>query len=340
MVVTIKDVAKKAGVAPSTVSRVLKNHSSISQETKEKVRLVMKELGYVPNLAAQTLVQGATNAVGVVFPPSVSKERGYEPFFMEILTAINKESAKQNQTVAIATGDSQEELLESVKYMYQQRRVDGFLLLYTRANDLVRDYLMKEKIPYVIVGTPSKFQNETSYVDNDNQTMGQDATEFLLSKGHENILFVTQQLEDEVVLDRFFGYQRALRQANLRNFDILQLDLKIPSLVENFMNQLENDKPTAIIVMGDILALRILSFLQMYGLSVPDDISIISFNDSVFASLIHPYFTSFKIHVEDLGKYALKRLLDNIKGTDELATKVIVPHILVSRESVLDISKK
>lgn len=181
--VTIKDVAAKAGVNPSTVSRVLKDNKSISQKTKDKVRQAMAELGYVPNVAAQMLASGLTYNIGLIFPPLLTPDRLSEPFFMQILSTITSEAKLHDFTVSIATGMTVDELEEQVKLMYRQKRVDGFIVLYSDPEDPVRRYLMDNKVPFVIVGAPEGYENDITYIDNDNQLMGRRAVEYLYEKG-------------------------------------------------------------------------------------------------------------------------------------------------------------
>lgn len=119
MTVTIKDVAKLAGVNASTVSRAIHDSKAISDKTKEKVKKAMLELGYSRNAAAQTLASGKAGAIGVVFPPIENKSE--QPFFMKILTAINEAARQNNITVSIASGHSNAELLSQVKVMYQEK---------------------------------------------------------------------------------------------------------------------------------------------------------------------------------------------------------------------------
>ena len=128
MAVTIKDVARRAGVNPSTVSRAIHNHSAISEKTKERVRKAMADLDYSRNSAAQMLASGKSGAIGVIFPPIENKSE--QPFFMKILTAINEEAHQNKITVSIASGHTIEELLSQVRVMYQEKRVDGFIVLY------------------------------------------------------------------------------------------------------------------------------------------------------------------------------------------------------------------
>ena len=135
--VTIKDVAAKAGVNPSTVSRVLKDNKSISQKTKDKVRQAMAELGYVPNVAAQMLASGLTYNIGLIFPPLLTPDRLSEPFFMQILSTITSEAKLHDFTVSIATGMTVDELEEQVKLMYRQnwisdKKIFHFLTFWLR----------------------------------------------------------------------------------------------------------------------------------------------------------------------------------------------------------------
>ncbi len=140
---TIKDIARRAGVIPSTVNRTLKDNPSISKETKAKVRAAMDELGYVPNSAAQMLATGLTHSLGVVLPPLTDRENISQPFYMEIITAINEEASSNSQVVSIATDALLEELVKQVELMYRQKRADGFIILYSETNDPVKDYLLK-----------------------------------------------------------------------------------------------------------------------------------------------------------------------------------------------------
>ena len=135
---TIKDVAKKAGVSPSTVSRTLKDNPAISEETKVKVRAAMEELGYVPNSAAQMLATGLTHSLGVVLPPLTDRENISQPFYMEILTAINEEASCHSQVVSFATGATLEELVKQVELMHRQKRADGFIILYSERKILLK----------------------------------------------------------------------------------------------------------------------------------------------------------------------------------------------------------
>lgn len=332
MAISIKDVAKEVGVAPSTVSRAIQNHPSISKETKERVYKAMDKLGYVPNISARNLVNQLSNCVGVILPQLDTQERASNPFYLEILSSINQEANQAGITTAIATGNSKDELLENVQLMHRQKRVDGFILLYVAEDDPIIEYLVRDQVPYSLVGQPYKYENDTIYVDNDNQLIGKTAVDFLVKKGHERILFAANNSTENLFHERYYGYQRACAQSKIDSFPAALLE-KIEDY-ETFRVTLEKIKPTAIVTIDDMFALRVMQLLELYEYKVPDDISIVSVNDSIFTKIVHPYLTSIDIHVSDLGKLSFQQLFEQIKNTDATRTKVIVPHTLIERETV------
>ncbi|MGX7008359.1 LacI family transcription regulator [Lactococcus chungangensis CAU 28 = DSM 22330] len=319
MAVTIKDVARRAGVNPSTVSRAIHNHSAISEKTKERVRKAMADLDYSRNSAAQMLASGKSGAIGVIFPPIENKSE--QPFFMKILTAINEEAHQNKITVSIASGHTIEELLSQVRVMYQEKRVDGFIVLYAGEADDVRDYLLAGEIPFVIVGTPIERANEMTAVDNDNKLMGAEAAQYLAGLGHKKLAFVTNTDKGEVFHERYRGFEEKIKSLGL-NGQLLYTS-----------ESLALDNVTALVVLDDILAIKVIQGLTERGITVPDDISVISFNNSVFASLIHPYLTTFDINITQLGHSSVQKLLHLIADPDDFREKVTVPFELKVRES-------
>ncbi|WP_159561512.1 LacI family DNA-binding transcriptional regulator [Streptococcus halichoeri] len=336
--VTIKDVAKEAGVNPSTVSRVLKDNHSISQKTKDKVKKAMRDLGYVPNVAAQMLASGLTHNIGLVFPPITLNDRLSEPFFMQILTTITNEAKQHHFTVSTATAMTVEDLLAQVTLMHMQKRADGFIVLYSEEHDPIRRYLMDNHIPFVIVGAPEGDENQMTYIDNDNQLMAKTAVNYLYDKGHRNMLFITDELDSEVASERYFGYLKGCLKKGVPSHEMLLFDRKDPLRIEALMQTIRDQKATALVVIGDILCVRLIQLLSFYAIKVPDDMSIITFNNSIYSKLIHPYLTTFDINVENIGQTSFKQLLELINAKDgQLSQKIVVPFTLIPRESVRDI---
>ena len=328
---TIKDVAKKAGDSPSTVSRTLKDNSAISEETKIKVRAAMEELGYVPNSAAQMLATGLTHSLGVVLPPLTDRENISQPFYMEILAAINEEASCNSQVVSIATGATLEELVKQVELMHRQKRADGFIILYSETKDPVKDYLLKENAPFVVVGAAVDNNDKVTYIDNDNKELGQEAVNYLRTKGHQKIGFVTDDLFGQVGQERYQGYIEATKEFNLETYPELVFSSKV---IDSLKENLKSNQLTALIVKDDLIALRFIQWLNNQGIRVPEDYAIISFNNSTFSEIMHPFLTTYDINIKELGKESVLRLLDLLKNPKTKAQKITIPFKLIERESV------
>lgn len=332
MVPTVKDVAKKAGVSPSTVSRVINDHPSISAETKQRVRKIMDELGYFPNVTARNLGTQKANSVGVILPPLDSRERLGNPFYLEILTAVNEAAAEFQVTTAVASAANSSALLENVTRMHRQKQVDGFILAYSEKEDPIATYLYREKIPFTLIGRPPKRETDIVYVDNDNQLLGKQATEHLISKGHENILFVSNVNQEVVFFERYFGYQEAMMLQGLPTHPPLTM-LQAEDYTD-FPEVIKQTGATALVVIDDIFALRMIQLANLHDYKVPDDISVISFNNSIFATLVHPYLTTIDIDISDLGRLGTQKLMEQIEQKQASGVQLVVPHHLIQRETV------
>lgn len=335
MSITVKDVAKKAGVATSTVSRVINNQPSISEETKRKVRKVMDELGYTPNLAARNLGKKTASAIGVVLPPLNTKERLGNPFYLETIETINEEARKFNMSVAVASARDFDTLLANVEQMHRQKQVDGFILTYSDKYDPIITYLIEKKIPFTLIGQPYTQEESIVYVDNDNQLLGKQATDHLIDKGHQRILFITNTTHENLYFERYFGYQKALMMANLPLFPVVSFE-ETQDYPE-FLEVLQETKATALVVIDDLFAVRIIQLAQLLGYKVPDNLSVISFNNSIFTTLTHPYLTSIDIDVASLGSIATQQLMAQLTNQEmHSSLRVVVPHELIQRETVLN----
>lgn len=209
MAVTIKDVAALAGVSPSTVSRTCKNNPSISEETKERVRKAMAELGYEPNFQASNLAAQISRSIGIILPPS-PKETYENSFYLEAIRGISHYCNAHQYISTIVTGQNEEEILTAVRSMSRSGKVDGFIVLYSRVNDPVIDFLFSEGLLYILIGKPAQYTNHTIYIDNDNLLAGQEATEYLYALGHRKIAYLGVDNSLVFSADRKTGYMAAL----------------------------------------------------------------------------------------------------------------------------------
>jgi DNA-binding LacI/PurR family transcriptional regulator len=335
MAVTIKDVAKLAAVAPSTVSRVIADNSRISEATKQKVKKAMKELGYHPNLNARSLASQSTQTMGLVMPSS-GDVVFQNPFFPTVLQGINECAHEKKYALHMTTGKSDDEILAAVVNMVQGKRVDGVILLNSRVDDKVIMYLMERNFPFVVIGKPAEHADEITHVDNDNVRVMRDATEHLIQLGHHQIAFIGGSLDLMVTIDRLSGYQHALKNAGIplkKEYIIHEEFLREGGQEAVSELMALEQRPTSLVVVDDFMALGVLGTLDELGIKVPEEISIVSCNNVLLAELAKPPLTSMDINIFDLGYQASKSLIEMIENSSEPTKRIIISHQLVERMS-------
>lgn len=335
MSVTIKDVAKAANVSPSTVSRVISDSPRISEKTKERVRKVMQELGYHPNYIARSLASNKSNVIGIVFPRS-GNLAFQNPFFSEVLRGITSGANKVKHGIELAAGSNKEEIYDNVIQMVQGRRVDGIIMLYSQKNDKITKYLQKMNFPFVMIGQPDDQEERITHIDNDNISAAKEGTNYLIELGHQHIGFIGGNKSLMVTANRLEGYKQALREANLPiNEQYIIYEEFLISGGKHGVEQLLHTKtpPTALLVTDDLMSLGVLRTLKEMDKQVPEDLSIVSFNNSMFAELANPPLTSVDISIPELGEQAVKQLIAHMNDPKEPIKRVIIPHKIIKRDS-------
>ena len=335
MTVTIKDVAKEAGVSPSTVSRVISGHPRISAETSRRVKRIMEELGYHPNLMAKSLVSRTTRTVAVIFPKP-AEELLLNFFFYELIRGVLAQLTRAGYDLLMAGGSNEQEELDTVARLVKGGRIDGLILLYSRSSDPIIHFLRKEKIPFALIGRSLDYEDVPS-VDNDNEQAAYDATKHLIAQGQKRIGFVSGPARLAMSQDRLSGYKKALEEADLpfRPGWIVEGEFLIESgyrAMASIMSQPE--PPTALVVIDDVVAFGVLKGLSELGCRVPQDVAIVSFNNIALAELTIPPLSSVDVGTYQLG-YTASQMVLNLMKEIEITTRQIIPHRLVVRESSL-----
>lgn len=340
MSITIKDVAKRAGVAPSTVSRVIADNPRISTETKKRVRKAMKELGYHPNINARNLAVRSSQSIGVIMPSSADVAL-QNPFFPEVLRGIGSYLHDVEYSLYVSTGGDEETTYEEVQRMVNGNRVDGIILLYSRMNDPIQNFLMEKKFPFVIVGKPSENESEITYVDNNNIQASKDLTNHLIELGHQHIAFIGGSKELTVTVDRLTGYQSAIKEASLPLPDEYMVHTAFlksggREAVEKLFNL--DTPPTGLVVADDLMTLGVINALEELGIECPKDVSITSFNNLYLSEITTPPLTTVDIQIYNLGVQSARCLLELTKNKDEPAKRIIIPYEIKYRKSTTPIN--
>ena len=328
MPVTIKDVAKAAGVSPSTVTRVIQNKSTISDETKKRVRKTMKELNYHPNLNARSLVSSYTQVIGLVLPDD-SDAFYQNPFFPSVLRGIAQVASENHYAIQIATGKDEKERLNAISQMVYGKRVDGLIFLYAQENDPLVKLVSEEQFPFLILG--KSLSPFIPLVDNDNIQAGFDATEYFIKKGCNRIAFIGGAKKLYVTQDRLTGYEQALQEHKL------PLDSQRTFFADEFLEErgykfskclFKHDPQTdAIITTDSLLAEGVCNYLNEHNLNIP----VLSF-DSVNPRLNLAAYVD--INSLSLGRTSFETILQIISDTKEnrqICYRQVIAHKIVEK---------
>lgn len=340
MNVTIKDVARVAGVSPSTVSRVLAGHPSISPGTHEKVRRVLRDLNYHPHAGARSLVTGSSRAVGLITSRPTS-ETFASPFFPEVIRGIGSVLEAEGYDLLLSTCHGERSQRESCLQMLRSRRVDGVILTVSRLGDELIEALVTEKRKFVLIGRPADHQGRMTYptvhfVNNDNVAAAAVAVEHLAAQGHRRIAFMNGQPHWVHCYDRLQGYRRGLEEAGLPFR---------PELVQEGCVSQEDggraldgllalpDPPTAVLAVDDIVAVGVMEAALRRGLRLPGDLAVAGFNASPITVWTRPQLTTIRIPIYDLGAMAARMLVGLLHGIPSRPHQVILPSQILVRES-------
>lgn len=333
--VTIKDVAKAAGVSPSTVSRVVSNHPRISKATSIKVKKFMDEMGYHPNAMAKSLVSKTTQTLAIMLPRP-AEELFQDFFFGELLRGILTHSTRAGYDMLLTAATNDHDETETISRLVFGRRVDGVILLSARVNDPLIGYLNEQNFPSVLIGRSDESHSNILSVNNNNIQASYDATQHLIMQGHTRIGFVTGPSSMTVSLDRMEGYRQALDEADLpfqtewivEGEYLQESGYRAMSSIMDLPN-----RPTGLVVIDDVVAFGVLRGLTEIGYTVPDDISLVSFNNIALSELATPPISSIDIGTYQLGYTASQMLVRLIHGEPTHQSSLIIPHRLIVRES-------
>lgn len=313
MAVTIKDVAKEAGVSTATVSKVLNNSPTISEATTERIKEIMKELDYHPNLRAQNFARQSTKTI--LFATGLSKDCAFQnPHMFEIMVGLQKSLAAKNYTLSV-TNVSKENCMDILGNLIAQKSVDGLVLHISIVTKELEKIILQEQFPHIVLGCP-EYKTQLCWIDNNNTLSGEMATKHLFDCGYKKIGFIGGLKNDIGSVCRLEGYQSFLEQKKipLKEDYICLGESSVESGSEMMIQMLGiKDPPDAVICANNYLALGAMNAIQENGLSVPQDIGLITFDAYPFTQITKPKMTTIDIDVYDLGKQAGDIVLRKIR---------------------------
>jgi LacI family transcriptional regulator len=326
---TVLDVAKLAGVAPITVSRVINNSGYVSQATRERVEAAVKELGYFPNTLARGLRSKRTRTLALVVTDITN------PYFTLMARGVEDVAGASNYSVVYCNTDESEAKEEKYANLLAQRQVDGVLLVPSCGNVKTIKFLLSNDINVVALDRRVSGVAIDS-VRSDSENGAYQLVKLLVGLGHKRIAMITGPKDVSTSVDRVIGYQRALAEANLGENELVYYGTFNQESGYEFTKQAmtQSPRPTAIFGANNFIAIGIIKALRDLQIDVPGDVSIGAFDDFPESMLVAPFLTFAEQPAYEMGRVATELLLKRISG--ELTggyQKLILPTQIIERGS-------
>lgn len=335
---TMKDIAQRLGVSCTTVSNVLHgNTKRVSPETVNKINQLIQELGYVPNMSARSLVSNSSKVIAFVNHVVVDENTNFleDPFSSTFFGILEKTLRENGYFLMVRTVSTSEDLISFL----QNWNIDGLFFIGV-FKDSFFEVVNNLNIPTVLIDS-YVHDNHICNVGLEDYQGSYHATKYLLDRGHKKIAFASPAIKPGGVLqERFHGYQAALLDAKISVLDdlIFVQEMDYASCNKIAKNLKNRPEITAVVTTADIMAANINACLRNYGVRVPEDVSIIGFDDLPICRLTTPPLTTIHQDMNAKGKEAVKCMLSLLRGKPLDKTEITLSTTLIERESVIDIS--
>ncbi len=328
--ITIADVAKRAGVSKMTVSRAINNSGYISQATRARVEQAIAELGYIPNALARSLRYKQTRTIALIVTDITN------PFFTTVARGVEDMANDQGFSVIFCNTDEAPDEEAQYVNVLLQKQVDGLLLVPTGGAAEIVEFLNNHTVPFVLLDRRVPGVN-VDVVRCDSEQGAHDIVQHLLDLGHRRIAALGGSASITSSSDRVKGYQRAMIEAGLKHesyrayFTAFTVEGGHRAAQQALA---ETTLPTAFFAANNFIAIGAIRLLRERGLSVPDDISVVSFDDLPAALLLDPFLTVIEQHAYEMGRRATQRLFDRLNGQGPAEPQeILIPTEMIIRRS-------
>ncbi|MEF1292036.1 substrate-binding domain-containing protein, partial [Vibrio sp. M260118] len=333
---TIKDVARLAGVSTTTVSHVINKTRFVAEATQEKVMEAVTELNYAPSAVARSLKCNTTRTIGMLVTQSTNL------FFSEVIDGVESYCYRQGYTLILCnTGGIYEKQRDYIR-MLAEKRVDGILVMCSDLTEELSEMLDRHKdIPKVVMDWGPESSQADKIIDNSEEG-GYLATKYLIERGHTDIACLSGHFEKAACVERIAGFKRAMAEADLAvNEDwILEGNFECDTAVLAADQLVSMDKkPTAVFCFNDTMALGLMSRLQQKGVRIPEDMSVIGYDNIELAEYFSPPLTTVHQPKRRVGKNAFEILLERIKDKEHEKRVFEMHPEIVERSTVRNINK-
>lgn len=332
----LEDIAQKAGVSRSTVSRVINNERYVSEDARQRVLAVIEQENFRPNPAARTLVTRRSSIVGTAIPQTSNVFFGDNSYYPMLLQGIAEAVNQRDYGMLLYLAEEREQRQHFAERVVRQRHADGLILSSVIEGDPLFNYLIQHNRRFVMVETPPDHEEKVSYVTVDNVSAAETVVSHLIAIGRRRIAKITGQMNIMDAVERLEGYKQCLRANGLPiDPDLIVYGRFHRDAGYEGMKQLLPHKPDAVFAGGDTIALGVIDALTEAGLCVPEDMAVVGFDDLDVAQ--RSQLTTINHSVQLVGSSAATLLIDLIEGRLEHPQHIVLPTRLVIRRSTVGI---
>lgn len=332
--ISIKDIAKAAGVSHPTVSRALRDSPLVNVHTKTRIKNLAREMGYSPDAQARSLVTGRSYTVGVVVTTIA------DPFIAEVVQGIESTAHDNGYTVILSGSNSEPEREIAAVEMLRAKRVDGVIVTASRIGALYLEHVERIGVPVVLINNHNEQSGHYTYtVTVDNRHGSYLATKYLIQIGHRRIAYITGPADHSSDADRMAGYRQALGQNSIPYDPTLAVpgDGRPTGGTRALRTLIEiRQPPSAVFCYNDMTAIGVLRAAQEANISIPGDLAVVGFDDIPFASFVYPPLTTIIQPKQEMGRLAMEMTLKLTEAEDPAKLElsdIMVEGELVVRES-------
>jgi len=330
MATSIKDVAREAGVSIATVSRVLNDIDVVNEDTKKKVVDAIKLLGYRPNIVARSLKTQRTKTIGILIPDISSQ------FYPEIVRGAEDVANIYDYNVILCNSDFDVEKEKEYLRVLSEKMCDGVLYMSSSLNEEILDIINELALKTILVETKDK-ENRLPSVTIDNISATYEGTKFLIEKGIEKLAFIGVKGDTMNAWgERYVGFEKAVSEAKIKvNEELLYFDtLKVKSGYEAAEKFIRSKKKfEGIVCASDEIAMGVINGLRENNIRVPEDVSVIGFNNNYAASIFYPKITTISQPSYDMGSVAMRMLIKLLNKKELEEGHFVLDHTLIERDS-------
>jgi LacI family transcriptional regulator len=333
-IATMQDVADRAGVSLTTVSRVLNKHTSVTPDKRERVNRAIAELGFNRSYIAHSLATKKTGLIGVVVP-----DIAYS-FYAQMLSGIEDYASSKGYSIIIC--NIEEKLGKEMHYLtlFAEMRVNGIVMMHEKLDEKIARFMTECGIPIVLASVrPKLLAGKLPSVNIDDFQAAYEGTEYLIRKGKKRIALIADNLNDATSGEaRYEGFRAAMRDYGVECDDSLirfgRFSIEDGYRLAREIFQAASERPDAVFAVGDVLAVGALRYLAEQKIAVPREVGILGFDDLPIATVCTPRLTTIRQPIKELGVAAMQTLVKSMGDSSKVIREVILKHEIVERESV------